>query len=232
MKDDRHVIEAYVQLVERQLVASAAEKDSIRAEMLDHLGDAAEAGELEEALQRLGPPEATAATFARARRFAPGTFGRRIAAAAIDNLPLIGITVAMLAADLAHGGGGFAAFPPWVAVHIGGVCLGVPVSAGCGAYQDAGLLYTIGVPLALLWSIVGLGLIESRTGGTPGKRLLGLVVVSEAGLRIRPGAGVLRRTSLLLGPLAWLDWIPYVAGHPRRAFDYVARTRVLRRREP
>jgi len=224
MNDERRTIEAYVDRVERHLVASTAEKASIRAELFDHLDGAAEAGELEDALQRLGPPETTAASFARTR---PASFGRRLAAAAIDNVPLIGITLAIFLMDIANGGGSFAAFPPWLAVEIGGACVGI--TWGCGVYQGIGLLYAVGVPLALLWSIVGLGLIESRTGATPGKRLLGLAVVTEAGLRIRARDAILRRTTFLLGPLAWLDWIPFLAGHSRRVLDYVARSRVISR---
>ena len=232
MTDERRAIETYVNSVERHLIASAKEKASIRAELLDHLGGAAEAGELDDALRRLGPPEATAASFAAARPDPPASFTRRLAAAAIDNSPLIAITVAMFIVDIVRGGGAAAAFPPWAAVHVGDACISIPVGRGCGLYQDAGLLYAIGVPLALLWSVVGLGLIESHTGTTPGKRLLGLVVVTEAGLRIAPGSGIVRRTTLLLGPLAWLDWIPFLGGQPRRAFDYVARTQVVRRAEP
>lgn len=72
----------------------------------------------------------------------------------------------------------------------------------------AGILQTAGVPLALVWSILVLGSWESRTGSTPGKRLLGLTVVTETGLRAPLRACLLRRLSLLAGPFAWLDWLP------------------------
>jgi uncharacterized RDD family membrane protein YckC len=231
MTDDRQDIVTYVAQVERHLVGSAPQKAAIRAELFDHLAGAAEAGELADALRRLGSPETAAASFARTRPASPAPVMRRLAAAVVDNLPLIGVTVALFIRDLAGGDGTFAAaFPPYVYVGIGeAICVGGPVGPGCGAYGDAGLLYTVGVPLALAWSILGLGLIESRTGSTAGKRLLGLRVVSEAGLRVGALAGIVRRTSLLLGPLAWLDWVPFLAGRPARVLDYVAGTRVVRR---
>jgi uncharacterized RDD family membrane protein YckC len=227
--NDRQAIEAYADRVERHLVGSAPQKGAIRAELLDHLDGAASAGELADALRRLGSPETAAASFARARPMPPAPPTRRLAAALVDNLPLIGVTIALFVLDLANGGGGaFGTFPPYVYAGFGEtVCVSGPIGPGCGAYDDAGPLYTVGVPLALAWSILGLGLIESRTGSTPGKRLLGLCVVTETGLRVGALAGIVRRTSFLLGPLAWMDWIPFLAGRPRRVFDYVAGTRVV-----
>jgi uncharacterized RDD family membrane protein YckC len=226
MSDDQQTIAEYAHKVEYRLVGSAQQKASARAELVEHLSDAADAGELAEALERLGSPEAAAGLFAPARPAA--SFGRRAVAALIDNVPLLAVTVALLARDLARGGGTFAAFPPYVYVRLGeAVCLGPPVGADCGAYDGAGLLSSLGIPVALAWSILGLGLLESRTGATPGKRLLGLWVVTEAGLRISALAGVVRRTSFLVGPLAWLDWLPFLANRHRRVLDYVARTKVV-----
>ncbi|MEQ4305010.1 RDD family protein [Plantactinospora sp. B6F1] len=233
MTDDRQSIEAYADRVEHHLVGSAPYKAAIRAELLDHLDGAANAGELSEALRRLGGPATAAASFAQARPLPPAPMVRRFGAALVDNLPLVGVAVALFVLDLVDGGGAFGTFPPYAYVQFGdSVCLSGPVGPGCGAYDGAGLLYSVGVPLALAWSILGLGLIESRTGSTPGKRLVGLCVVTEAGLRIGALAGIVRRVSFLLGPLAWLDWVPFLANRPRRLFDYVAGTRVVRRAEP
>jgi uncharacterized RDD family membrane protein YckC len=98
---------------------------------------------------------------------------------------------------------------------------------GCNAYEGAGLLYALAVPLALAWSIIGLGLMESRFASTPGKRMFGISVVTETGVRISLRAGVMRRISFLLGPLAWLDWIPFLANRRRRLLDYLAQTNVV-----
>ncbi|MEV6030716.1 RDD family protein [Nonomuraea sp. NPDC052116] len=122
-----------------------------------------------------------------------------------------------------RGGGGRAGRGPEPARH--------PGRGGGGLRRDrlhaAGLLYTLGVPLALAWSIVGLGLLEAWTGTTPGKRAMKLRVVTEAGLRIRPVAGIVRRLSLLLGPFVWLDWAPVVWGDRRRVLDHLVATKVV-----
>jgi uncharacterized RDD family membrane protein YckC len=231
MSDDQQVIQEYARRVEDRLVGPAQQKASARAELVEHLTDAADAGELAEALARLGGPEAAAGSFAPARPEA--SFGRRLAAALIDNLPLLGVTVALLVQDLARGGQVLAAFPPFLYLQLAeGVCIGPPVGLDCGAYDDAGLLYSLGIPIALAWSILGLGILESRTGATPGKRLLGLWVATEAGLRISALAGVVRRTSFLVGPLAWLDWLPFLANRRRRVLDFVAGTKVVVVAEP
>jgi uncharacterized RDD family membrane protein YckC len=226
MSHDQQVIAEYARRFQDHLVGPAQQKAAARAELVEHLTDAADAGELAQALGRLGSPEAAAGAFAPARP--PASFGRRVAAAVIDNLPLLAVTVALLARDLARGGDTFAAFPPYLYLRVGeAVCIGPPVGSGCGAYDGAGLLYSLGIPVALAWSILALGVLESRTGATPGKRLLGLWVVTEAGLRISALAGVVRRTSFLVGPLAWLDWLPFLANRRRRVLDYVARTKVV-----
>jgi uncharacterized RDD family membrane protein YckC len=203
-----------------------------RAELVGHLADAAEAGELDEALRRLGSPESAASSFTPepSRRSAP--VARRLAAAVVDNLPLIGVTVALFGQSVARasdsGGTVTGFFPPIVHAEIGGVCVTLaPVGCASGLYAGAGLLYAVGIPLALAWSVLGLGLIESRTGTTPGKRLLGLLVTTEAGLRMRPDTALLRRASFLVGPLAWLDWVPVVWGDRRRLLDWATGTKVV-----
>ncbi len=223
---DRMAIEEYVREVEACLPGPSRERRAIVAELVEHLSDAAAAGELPQALRRLGGPERAGISFAGVRLAEPASAVRRLAAAAIDNLPLIVVTFAVLARDIAVGGQVVAAFPPQVYVRFGdAVC--VAGLSGCGAYDDVGPLYTLGVPLALAWSILGLGIVESRTGATPGKLLLGLRVVTETGLRIGLLAGVLRRVSLVVGPLAWLDWVPFLLGRHRRLLDHLAQTKVV-----
>jgi hypothetical protein len=57
MSDDRQAIEDYAQAYERCLPGPARDKTRSRAELAAHLYDAAEAGELAEAMQRLGAPD-------------------------------------------------------------------------------------------------------------------------------------------------------------------------------
>ncbi|MEV5893660.1 RDD family protein [Nonomuraea fuscirosea] len=233
MTDERQIIDNYTERVRRHLTGPA--RDRAKAELGEHLSDAAEAGELAQVLSRLGTPEEAAATFADLRSAPPAPMDARLTAVVIDNLPLVGVTIALLVQGIVRtleAGSGFAlAFPPFVHVKIGDGCVSLaPLQCGTG-YDYAGLLYSLGVPLALLWSIVGLGLLEAWTGTTPGKRLMKLRVVTEAGLRIHPVAGVVRRLSLLVGPFAWLDWAPVVWGDRRRVLDRLTETKVVSARE-
>ncbi|MGW0804814.1 RDD family protein [Nonomuraea sp. NPDC002799] len=230
MSHERQTIDDYTERVARHLSGPA--RDRAKAELGEHLSDAAEAGELAEALSRLGTPQAAAATFAELGAAPPAPMGARFAAALIDNLPLVGVTIALLVQGItrtATGGGGFTlAFPPFVYAKVGDGCVSLaPLQCATGAYDHAGLLYGLGVPLALTWSIVGLGLLEAWTGVTPGKRLMHLRVVTEAGLRIHPAVGVVRRLSLLVGPFAWLDWAPVLWGDRRRVLDRLTETKVV-----
>ncbi|MDF2705000.1 RDD family protein [Nonomuraea muscovyensis] len=233
MTDERQIIDDYTERVGRHLTGPA--RDRAKAELSEHLSDAAEMGELAQVLSRLGAPEEAAATFAELRSAPPAPMDARLTAVVIDNLPLVGVTIALLVQGIVRTlevGSGFAlAFPPFVHIKIGDGCVSLaPVQCGTG-YDHAGLLYSLGVPLALLWSIVGLGLLEARTGTTPGKRLMKLRVVTEAGLRIHPVAGVVRRLSLLVGPFAWLDWAPVVWGDRRRVLDRLTEIKVVSARE-
>lgn len=224
MDDPR--IERYADEVVRRLACAPQEAARRRAELVEHLSDAQRSGGLDDTFAGLGTPEQAAAAFARELSAPAPSFAQRVGAALLDNLPLVAVAVALAIQGLSRGSQTVLAFPPYVYVEAGGVCVSVVPGAGC-EYEDPGLLYAIGMPLALAWSIVGLGLLESRFGGTPAKLLFGLRVVGDDGLRIRPGQGVLRRLSFLVGPLAWLDWLPFLAARPRRLLEFLAGTRVV-----
>lgn len=228
MSDVRQTIDDYTDKVARHLVG--AERDKARAELGDHLAEAAEAGELSEALERLGTPAEAAASFAELRNAKPARTDIRFIAVLIDNLPLVGISIALFVQGLIRtieGGSGFTvSFPPATYFRFGEGCVAF-TPLRCGAYDDSGLVYTLGFPIALAWSIIGLGLIEARTGMTPGKRLMKLRVVTEDGLRIHPITGIVRRLCLLLGPFAWVDWVPAVWGDRRRILDRLTETKVV-----
>jgi uncharacterized RDD family membrane protein YckC len=223
--NDQQTITDYAHAFERHLAGSATDKARSKAALVEHLSDAADAGELAAALQRLGSPEAAAASFAKEHSAPPASMRARLLAALIDNLPLLGVAIALFVQGLGRGGNIMGAFPPFVYAQFGGACVALaPVP--CGAYEG-GLLYAVGVPLALAWSILGLAILENRTGAGPGKRLLGLRVVTQSGLRVRVVTGVVRRLSFLLGPIAWLDWAPALWGERRRILDHVAQTKVV-----
>jgi uncharacterized RDD family membrane protein YckC len=223
---DDERIEQFAGDVQRRLACRPGEAARRRQELVEHLRDAADAGALDEALTNLGSPEQAAAAFARELEAPDAPFGRRIGAALLDNLPLSALSIALAVQGFAAGNGTLLTFPPHVVIQVGDVCASFVPGGGC-EYERGGLLYAIGVPLALTWSILVLGILESRFGGPPAKLLFGLRVVTENGLRIRPAAGIVRRLSFLVGPVAWLDWVPFLAGHRRRLLDYVAATRVV-----
>lgn len=213
MSDDRQTIEYYAQAFERCLAGPARDKTRSRAELAAHLYDAAEAGELAEAMQRLGSPRSAAALFTRARTAPLASMSLRLRAALIDLLPLIGVTIALTVRQVQNGPSIHLTFPPSY------------------LYQPGeGILQAAGVPLALAWSVLVLAILESRTGSTPGKRLLGLTVVTETGLRVPLRACVIRRLSLLAGPFAWLDWLPQLWGERRRLLDRITKTKVIAQR--
>lgn len=225
MTDDQ-IIDQYADAFARHLVLDPVQRDQRRRELVAHLHDAALAGDLAGAIERLGPPGSAALAFGPVSARRPAPLGRRLAAAMLDHLPLLGIMAALIVQGILGAGTVTAAIPPVVRVEVGGACVALaPVDCESGA----GLLSGVGVPLALLWSIVGLGLWEARSGRTPGKRLLGLAVTTESGLRIGLGAAMLRRVGLLGGPLAWADCVP-VIWTGRRVLEQLTHTRVVDQR--
>jgi uncharacterized RDD family membrane protein YckC len=210
MTDNSDVIDRYARRFERFLTGTPEDRARTTAELVAHLSDAAEAGELAEVMSRLGTPETAAATFARpAAPPQPAPRGRRLAADTIDALPLIAVTIAMAVPQFAKGTDIRVFFPPFVG----------------GTFAPSGTagspLATIGVLIALAWLVLGVGVMESFTQTTPGKRLLGLRTVTTSGLRVPLMTAIIRRLSYLVGQFALLDWIP--------ALDRARRQRFLER---
>jgi hypothetical protein len=75
MSDERQTIDACTARVARHLSGPA--RDRAKAELSEHLADAAEAGELTDALARLGTPQEAAATFAELRSAPPACSSSR-----------------------------------------------------------------------------------------------------------------------------------------------------------
>jgi uncharacterized RDD family membrane protein YckC len=216
-------IRAYVDAVEQHLLGTIQEKSDAKNELLELLGDAADAGELDASIRRLGSPKDAAQTFSRDRTRPLAPVGERLIAASIDNLPLIAVALGLFIQGIGTGSTTLA-FPPFAYLNVAGGC--VALVPFCDVY-NGGWIHAIGLPIALAWSIIGLGLLESWRGQTPGKRLMGLRVVTEEGIRIAPQAGIVRRLSFLLGPLAWLDWMPALWGDRQRVLDKVNATKVI-----
>ncbi len=204
------MIEEYLEEFGRRLIGPAERVVEIRTELATHLYEADEAGELEAALARLGPPGRAAAVFSQSPLLVPAPLKRRIRATAIDLVPLVLLTVVPAALDLPFDRQTIVTFPPLV-------------TFGPGTSVLRGLLVVAG----LAWSVFGLAVLEVRSGHTPGKTMTGLRVVDDRGRSVTLTQGVLRRASLLLGPFVWLDFLsaPLLGG--RRFTERLSHTRVI-----
>jgi len=90
-------------------------------------------------------------------------------------------------------------------------------------------IYSYWLPLLAVITLLYFSYLEYH-GGTPGKRLQGLMVVSEEG-DLQPWQVVLRNLSKVLWlPLAVDVLLGYLLGH-LRILDAIARTAVIRTRE-
>lgn len=216
-------IAEYTDAVASRLVGPRAERRKATDALRELLADAAEAGELEDRLDRLGPPDEAARAFSRDRTRPLAPVKDRMVAAALDNVLLIGVAVGLFVGGISSGAATLT-FPPFVYIEISGGC--IALAPPCPVY-NGGWVHTIGLPLALAWSIVGLGLLESWTGVTPAKRLMKMRVVTEDGVRLKPYDAIIRRLSFLVGPFAWLDWIPALWGDRQRVMDRVSAAKVI-----
>jgi len=210
--DHAQEIEEYLRQFESFLVGSAAEKAEWTAELRAHLQEAAQAGDLTGALDRLGPPFDTAVAFRAGRPLVAAARSKRWQAMIIDHVPLIILVIAIAAQEIIRGNHIYLAVPPTVTI-----------SSVYPATQN------IGVPIALAWSWLGLALIETLTGRTPGKALIGLRTVSTEGPVLTVRQAILRRVPILFGPLAWLDWLfgLYVQERHQRLLELFAKTMVI-----
>lgn len=205
------MIEDYADEVARWLVGAPAEVADRRAELVAHLYEAQEAGELDAALARLGPARDAAAIFSAAKTFGPAPWQVRAKAAAVDLSPLFLVSLVALVMDIADGPGFSYSFPPVMQFNEGRPVL-------------AGLLI-----VAAIWAtIIVLGVMESRDGRTPGKAIFGLRVVTVDGGGLSRGQALLRRAVLLGGPLAWGDCLAvFFNDRGQRLTDMMTHTMVI-----
>lgn len=215
------VIEEYLREFERWTAGSLATRLERRAELAEHLRAAEDAGELDQAITRLGSPRDAARAFAEGQHPVPSPLPRRVAAIISDYLMSAVLLVPALAIASAQG---------WAeTVQIAGY--EIPTSVGGEGPEGAmGVLMYGLVLLFLLWLGVGLAIAEWRFGRTPGKAIFGLRTISEDGIALSFGQAILRRLPLVFsGPLQLIDWM-FVFFNPKRqrAFDTVARTIVVR----
>jgi uncharacterized RDD family membrane protein YckC len=216
------VIDEYLSEFERWTVGPPTERESWRAELAAHLGEAERAGELDDALRRLGSPREAAATFSRSGRWDLAALGRRWRAAAVDYAPLAAVALALAVWQNVFSrtdnvfSFGLLSFPP---------PLGLVINTERALAEN--IVWNCLVLGAGLWSFLGLALIESRTGRTPGKRLVGLATISEDGTAVSLQQALIRRIPLWFGPVFWIDLLTLCTARRQRVFELLARTRVI-----
>lgn len=213
--------DAYVDEFERWTAGPAARKKQLRAELEAHLEGAEQAGELEAALHRLGTPREAAIAFADGYEPTPAPLPRRIFAAMVDIAALGGA----LMIGIAIGTAGSMVMGSTERIRQVDVTTIENVS-NIGPMEAAGLLISIA---AAGWWVIGLTIMEWRTGRTPGKKALGLRVVTESGTAPSFGQIVVRRLTLVFsGPLQIIDWaFALFDERHQRGLDKLARTIVV-----
>lgn len=193
--------EDFVARVLAALPAGVADRDSIALELRGHIAERVGEGQpLPEVLAGLGDPVTLATSYGGAVALEPAAHGPRLGAKLVD---------ATLAATLAVG------------LALAGATL-APTEDLQGVLVVAALL----AGACAFWA--GTAWAEYRFGTTPGKRLFGLRVVSEAGTRPSAGAAAVRQLPLLL-QVSWIDAaFALFTERRQRAFELLSHTRVVR----
>lgn len=205
-------VDDYTKRAHRFLVGSRQQRTEAANELKSHLLEAADSGSPQEVIQRLGTPRQAAAVFSKVGVQAGAPLLKRFLALLIDNAPLI---VATVLAAVAH------------ARHARGTAVSFSVPATIAVTPHATWVDYYLVPLAMGWSVLGLGILEGMGLRGPGKRAIGLRVVNTDGTAPSVTTTLLRRLSLLLGPLVWIDALPALGATHRRLLDRWCHTKVV-----
>lgn len=195
----------YVSRVLAQMPETMARRSQIAIELRSHIADRlALGGTLENVLGGLGTPQDLAASYLSDLPLIAGSFGRRLAAKAID---LAAVWIAL--GPMAYLAWRYASYRTFTLMAI--------------------LLATLGVffPLALYTAIS-----EFRSGRTLGKHLLGLRVVRDTGTRLTLGRAIVRQIPVWM-QLFLVDGVfALVTENQQRAFELLSQTRVVRALDP
>lgn len=204
--------DGYVREFERWTAGPEERRSAVRAELEEHLRSAEVAGELNEALDRLGSPRKAARAFATGRDLRPAPLPRRIMAALVD---VVLTSVIFLAGLL-------------VFSELGSGESTVQILSYKTRAEVSGVGFLVGLS-AFAWWVVGLTLCEWRYQRTPGKALMSLRVMSDDGIAPSFWQVVVRRLTLVFsGPLQIIDWVFALFDKRRqRAIEKLARTIVV-----
>ncbi len=191
----------YVNRVLDMMPMGMPSRAQIAAELRSHIAERLARGHsLDDVLGKLGDPATLAGSYLAAEPLVSAPFGERVAAKLIDFLCVFiaVIPVSWLLSRMAH--------PNFVPVLL--ICLifiGGSVSFG---------VYTM--------------VAEHRRGATIGKRIRGLRVVTESGVRISGGQAVVRQLPMFL-QMYWIDVLfALFTERSQRAFELLSKTRVVR----
>lgn len=189
-------------------IPAGIDRRRIEEDLLTHLADRVDAGDaVPAAIAAMGDPKEVAMSYLGERPMVYASISRRFLAAVIDNF-ILSVGFGMLAVP---------------------VIAAVAVSGYVEWEAHVALLFVAALVLWGLMTIVYFPVTEALYGQTLGKRMLGLVVVTEAGLAIGAKEAIIRRLPYLLNVAILLDGIFMFVGHKRqRAFDHVASTVVIR----
>lgn len=206
MSNAEPIIDRYVEEVLSHLPPSVPERERVAADVRAHLEEAASAsGSPGEAVREMGSAPETAEGYAAGLDLEPASLVDRTGAFLAD----IGLGVAVS-----------------LALFAGSVLMDGAAFSG----PDGGIWSAILIRLAGLFGLLALlyfPVLETLYGQTIGKRLFGLCVAREDGLRAEWWRTVIRRLPLFF-EIFWLDalFAPFTERR-QRAFDLVAKTIVV-----
>jgi pimeloyl-ACP methyl ester carboxylesterase/uncharacterized RDD family membrane protein YckC len=189
----------YVQSVINHVPRRLPLRDQIAMELRSHITQRVEHGQpLDEVLRQLGDPLTLAESYLAAVPLQSAPLSRRLAAKLIDAAAVVPV-VLMVAAVL------WAVVPTEVAYFLPGPCI---------------LGGVVG------WA-VSTAIAEYRSGGTLGKRLMGIQVVRESGARISLGQSMLRQLPFFAQFFVIDASFALFTDRRQRAFEILTKTRAV-----
>lgn len=202
MTTEMQAIDRYVDEVTSHLPPAIPERGRVASDLRAHLLEAASAsGSAEEAVREMGPPRETAAAYAEELDLEPASLADRAGAFLLD----VGLAV-----------------PPILLLFM--IEPPLPTDPSLDL-TTVGALTVVG--MAGLLSLLYFPALEYCYGQTLGKRIFGLCVARDDGLRVGWWKAVVRRLPLFF-EVFWLDALvaPFTERR-QRAFDLVAGTVVV-----
>lgn len=219
-------VDEYVRAVDQQLPRWLPERRSLVADVRSHLADRLETGASEaELTAQLEPPADYAAALVAHLRFEPAPHGRRIGAFLIDaalGIPVVIIVFLAMSLIMGVFVNGWPADMPRLWWHAVG-----PMITSSLLLLLVAIAGTLAAS-ALVMSIVYFPVVEAVWGTTVGKKLMGLGVIAENGMRVGWLKAIVRRIPFYFEFFLLDAVFALFTRRRQRAFDLVSRTLVVR----